>query len=567
MNKARSIPWISKVLGVKKVYILVLTIAESLYGGSGVLYALFMKDVVDAALSKNEELFKKHLLYICLLALGQILLRCFLRWLNELSKSSFENAFKGRLFDTLLRKDLLKINKTHTGEWINRLTNDTVVVSNACVDILPGLCSMIVKLFSALAMIIVLEYRFAYILLPAGFLSIAFTVVFRKIMKNHHKTVQESDGKLRIFFHEIISNMLIVRSFSAEKKAKDDAKAKMDAHKSSRMKRNAFSNFCNTIFATGMSGIYLLGIGWCGYGILKGTITFGTLTAITQLIAQIQSPFANISSYLPRFYSMQASAERLMEAESYDEYEGEVKELDEIINFYYQELESIKLKDVSFSYSLDTDNDLSDEASVNIENISLEIKKGDCIAFTGKSGCGKSTVLKLLMCVYDPVSGERLYTDKEGKDNILDSSYRRLFAYVPQGHDLMNGSIREAISFARPEASSDDEKLSSALRIACADEFVNELENGIDTELGERGSGLSEGQMQRIAIARAIFSGSPVLLLDESTSALDQDTEKRLLDNLKTLTDKTIVIVTHRDAALGICNKVYEFSESGVRIK
>ncbi len=566
MNKG-SIRWISKVLGFKKAYILALTIAESLYGGSGVLYAILLRNVVDAAVAKDQALFTRHMLYLCLLALGQILLRALLRWLNELSKSSFENTFKDRLFGTLLKKDILQINAVHTGEWINRLTNDTVVVSTACAEILPGLCSMVVKLISALAMIIVLEPKFAYILIPAGIISIVFTIAFRKIMKSHHKAIQESDGRLRIFFHEIISNMLIVKSFSAEKKAEEDAKDKMKEHKAFRMKRNAFSNLCNSIFSTGMSGIYLIGIGWCGYGILKGTITFGTLTAITQLIAQIQTPFANITSYLPRFYAMQASAERLMEAEGYDEYKEEVKDLDEIINFYNQDLESIKLKNVSFSYPSNADNDLEEESSVSVENISLEIKKGDCVAFTGRSGCGKSTVLKLLMCVYSPGSGERVYTDKDGNERTLDSSYRRLFAYVPQGNDLMTGSIREVVSFARPECSADDEKLRNALKIACADEFVGDLENGLDTLLGERGAGLSEGQMQRIAVARAIFSGSPVLLLDECTSSLDQQTEKALLDNLKTLTDKTIVIVTHRDAVLDICSKIYEFTDGGAVLK
>ena len=168
------------------------------------------------------------------------------------------------------------------------------------------------------------------------------------------------------------------------------------------------------------------------------------------------------------------------------------------------------------------------------------------------------------MCVYRPDSGERYYTSAEGGRHDLTGSHRRLFAYVPQGNALMNGTIRDVVCFAEPDAVHDEKRLSEALKIACADEFVSELEQGVDTLLGERGTGLSEGQMQRLSIARAIFSASPILLLDEATSALDAETEKRLLQNLREMTDKTVVIVTHRPAALTICDRVLDFTEKGV---
>jgi len=168
------------------------------------------------------------------------------------------------------------------------------------------------------------------------------------------------------------------------------------------------------------------------------------------------------------------------------------------------------------------------------------------VALTGRSGGGKSTALKLLMCVYALDSGERYINDEP-----LTAAYRRLFAYVPQGNALMDGTIRQAVSLGAPSAAGDDDRIRRALRLACADEFVPAL----DAALGERGSGLSEGQRQRLAIARAIFADAPILLLDEATSALDADTEGRLLRNLRELTDKTVVIVTHRAAALSICDR------------
>jgi ATP-binding cassette subfamily B protein len=201
---------------------------------------------------------------------------------------------------------------------------------------------------------------------------------------------------------------------------------------------------------------------------------------------------------------------------------------------------------------------------VVLKDISVEIGKGQYVAFTGHSGCGKSTVLKLLMCIYKLDGGRRYITDRAGNTEDLSARFHRLFAYVPQGNQLMSGTIREVVCFADKSELHNDERINNSLKIACAYEFVSELDDGVDTLLGERGTGLSEGQMQRIAIARAIYSKCPILLLDEATSALDEATERKVLENLKNMTDKTVVIVTHRPAALDICDRILQFTENGV---
>ena len=414
-------------------------------------------------------------------------------------------------------------------------------------------------------MMIVLDWRFACVLLPCGILLILLTYAFRKVLKRLHKQVQERDGKLRIFLQEHISSMMIIRSFAAEQQTEDDAITKMQAHKSARMKKNHFSNFCNIGFGIAMNGMYLFGVCYCGYGILLGTISYGTLTAITQLISQIQAPFANITGYLPRFYAMAASAERLMEIEDFrNDSENTALDIDTVKKYYANGLRSFGLRNADFTYypAVDSIKDLSKaHQPIVLKNISIEIGKGEYVAFTGHSGCGKSTVLKLLMSIYKLDSGERFLTDTDG-EKPLTPEWHRLFAYVPQGNQLMSGTIREVVAFADKADMQSDERINRALRIACADDFIADLDGGIDTLLGERGTGLSEGQMQRIAIARAIFSDSPILLLDEATSALDSDTEKRLLQNLRSMTDKTVVIVTHRPAALEICDRVIDFTNT-----
>ena len=561
--KNKTYKWIHTVLGKKRINIFVLTLVQGLNGASGVLYALFLREIVDSAVNGQIDNFWKNAIYIILLVLIQISLSAVFRWLSELSRSEFENLYKKRLMHNILRKDFGRISAVHSGEWLNRLTNDAMVVANSYTDIIPGFVGMAVKMLSALIMLLIIDTRFALILIPLGFILGVLTFSFRNKMKRMHKRVQEKDGVLRIFLQERISSMTVIRSFAAESQTEKEMQDKLEAHKSARMRINAFSNFCNIGFGVTMNGMYLFGIVYCGYGILTGNITYGTLTAITQLITQIQSPLANITGYLPRFYTMLASAERLMEIERFDDdLIEDALDKDIIQTFYHEKLQGFGLKSVSYTYYPAANRldalDKGDMAAA-VQNLNFEIKKGEYVAFTGHSGCGKSTALMLLMGIYKPDAGECYIRETDDRIVELSSAWHKLFAYVPQGNKLMSGTVREIVGFADKQQIHNDEQMLNAMKIACADEFINELDQGIDTVLGERGAGLSEGQMQRIAIARAIFSGAPVLLLDEATSALDELTEQRLLENLRNLTDKTVIIITHRPAALNICDRAIEF--------
>lgn len=574
---------LSQAVGKKKAYILCLALLQAVLGLCGVISAFLFRSLIDRAVAGDKEGFLQAVIWLLALMAGRLALNASGYFLHEWTRAVLENQFKERLFSCLLRKSYAHVTAVHSGEWMNRLTSDTAVVAGGIVEIIPGLTGLSVRLLGALSAIFLLEPVFMAVLIPGGGLILLLTYCFRKVLKRLHKRIQEADGALRVFLQERLGSLMTVRAFAMEEETERGAEEKMRLHKMARIRRNLLSNLCNTAFGTAANGFYLFGAAYCGWGILQGRISYGTMTAMLQLIGQVQSPFANLTGYLPRYYAVVASAERLMEAEDYeDDCVGEAASAEEIQNFYQKEFRGIGLKNVCFAYPLrkrgmaepgtgDLDRGIpGDENDIQrpvLREVSLEIRKGEYAALIGHSGCGKSTLLKLFMSMYPLDAGERYVLckkqDGEEETRPLNARLRRLFAYVPQGNQLMSGSIREVLALGDPERMKEEEELWQALRISCAEEFVRELGEGLDTVLGERGSGLSEGQIQRIAIARAIFSDRPVLMLDESTSALDEGTERRLLLNLRAMTDRTVLIITHRPEALRICDKQIAMTEEG----
>ena len=554
-NKS-ALHFINEVAGKSRLYIIFLLLVQMVLGISSVFYALLLRGLIDGAVAHDSKKMLTFCVLFAALVVGQIALRAVLRFLEEYAKATYENAFKSRLFAGLLTHNYGAVTATHSGEWMNRLTSDTVVVSEGLATIVPGVAGMITKMAGALVVILIMEPRFAYILVPGGILLVLLTYIFRKQLKKLHKQMQEKDGFVRIFLQEHLGSLMIVKAFGKEADSLTEAESHMSEHKKARMRKNHFSNVCNIGFGAVMNGAYVLGAVYGAFGIYNGTMTYGTFMAMLQLISQIQNPFANITGYLPKYFAMLASAERLMEIEVYEK--DKVRALEKVCakvrmsdeqSRYTPDNSTFGLSHVDFTYLPPVITEGDTIMPIVLKDCSLMIRKGEFVAFTGSSGCGKSTVLKLLMGLYTVDAGEVYGCD------------RSMFAYVPQGNQLMSGSIRDIITFSDKDKSGDEAGIYRALRIACADGFIAELEQGIDTLLGERGLGLSEGQMQRLAIARAIYSDRPVLLLDEATSALDAGTEEAVLWNLRSMTDKTVIIVTHRPAALKLCDRQIAFGE------
>ena len=553
-DRNTTLRWLSMIAGPDKIWIAAFALVQAVLGGTSVLYAFLLRSLIDEAIAGSRDGLVRSALLLIGLVLGQLLLRALNRFLKEYSAADLENRLKERLFSQLLRKEYAAVTSLHSGEWLNRLTNDTAVVAKAASTILPNLAGLLVRLVGAMAALVYLEPRFAAVLIPGGLLVMLLTYAFRRVLKALHKRIQEADGRLRSFLQERLGSQLVLRSFGVEKQSEELARERMREHMDARIRRNHISNICNLGYGLMIQGATVGSTIYCALHLMSGTLSYGTLMAVLQLVGQIQAPFANISGIVPEFYGMVASAERLREAEDFPEDWEERRTKEQIQHFYENDLVSLGLEKACFTYEPPVREEEEQPMPVVLHDLSLQIRKGEFAAFTGHSGSGKSTVLKLLMSIYPLDSGERYLETTEGR-SPLDASWRGLFAYVPQGNDLLSGSIREILAFGDRERMAREEELWTALRIACAEDFVSALDKGLDSRLGEGGAGLSEGQMQRIAIARAVFSARPVLLLDEATSSLDAETEKQVLENLRSMTDRTVLIVTHRPAALEICNK------------
>ena len=543
--KNPAMSWIFGVSGKLKLGVLLLVLLNSAISISAVAFALVLREAIDGAVSGNKMVFLKFVIILGLIMLGQIAARGVIRFLDEYVRSGMENVIKTRLYETILSRKYSAITAFHTGELLNRITNDAVVVADGFVQIIPGIIAMLVKLAGAAAVLFVLDYRFSIIFFAGGGLVLIFTTLFRRVMKKLHKDVQAADGVLRSYLSENLGSLMVLKTFGAERKSIDTSKQYMDKHRFMRMKRNRFSNICNVGFGLVMNGGYIFGLCWCSFGILHGSITYGTLSAVLQLVDQLWAPLANMTGYLPKFYGMLSSAERCMELETLEEEHVESQFSRDYCRELYKDMTAIECKNITFRY----------EDDIILENADISIGKGELITIMGNSGAGKSTLLKLLLAIYEPEKGTlEIKTEKESY--ALTERYRKMFAYVPQGNFLMSGNVTSAIaSLDDTSADVDMDKVKAVAHIACADTFVEKLEHGYDTLIGERGMGISEGQAQRLAIAMALYTDAPVLLLDEATSALDEQIEKKVLKNIRELTDKTVIIVSHRKAVLEVCDR------------
>lgn len=535
--------WILKNGKKSLVSVLVLAILTTILSIISLRFTIASKNVLDIATAQMDGNLINACLVLGLLLLIQLIIQVSISFVNVHASASLDIALKRSVFKTLISRNYLSVSKYHSGELLNRLTSDINIIIGGIISIVPNLCLLLTSIIGGFIILYRLDSFFALIILVVGPCLLLCGRLYSKRFKTLHKECQTADGKVRSFMQEALQNLIVIKSFNNQNDILDRSEKLQKSAYKLKIKRVKISTFAHICMYITFNAGYYFALAYGAYKLSLGLMTFGTITAMLQLVGKIQSPFKDISSMIPQFFSVSASVERIIELEQLPADDDKSEKCS------YEDVNGINFDNVSFEY---------EENKPILNDVSFNIKKGEFVVVGGESGVGKSTAIKLILGIMHPQKG-RIYFDTKGGNVNIGSGTRELFAYVPQGNLILSGSIRENVSFGKKGAS--DEDIINALKLAQIWDYISALENGLDTILGEKGLGLSEGQIQRISIARALLYDAPILLLDEATSALDEKTEIELLKALKTMTDKTCIIITHKKAAFDFCDKVIDYSE------
>lgn len=538
--------WLVKNGRSSLLFIALLTVGSILLSMISLQFSMQSKTIIDIATGASDKNFISACISIAIMLALMLVVQISVSFINVHASSRLEIALKNHIFGILLRKDYLAVSEYHSGELLNRINSDVSVIVSGIVTILPKAALFLTSVIGAFVLLWKIDNFLAIAILAIGPFVLIGARLYSRRYKALHKMAQAADGKTKSFMLEMLRNLLVVKSFSNEELMLAKSEELQKESYRLRVRRTKVSTVAQIgLFLVFNAGFYFA-LAYCAYKLSKHLITAGDIIAITQLVRQIQSPFQNMSGLVPQFFSVIASVERLIELE---EMKNEESTGENVGKEIYSKLDSIVFDNVQFSYTKDS----------HVSDVNMEIKKGEFAVVAGESGAGKSTSVKLLLGILKPDSGEIYLRTTDGKKHFLGKNSRKLFAYVPQGNLILSGTIRENIAFA--SETDNEEKIIKAAKIAQIWDFITTLDKGLNTEIGENGLGLSEGQAQRISIARALMYDAPVLLLDEATSALDSQTEAELLKAVKSMTDKTVIIVSHKQAAFEICDKVVKIEK------
>ena len=461
-------------------------------------------------------------------------------WVKNILGIKAQNRMQQRMLDRILRSEWRGKEKRHSGDVLNRLEFDVNNVVNFLTETVPNTLSVLALFIGSFCYLFSMDPWLAAIIvfmLPVFILS---SKVYVGHMRKLTRQVRNSDSKVQSVLQETIQHRMLIKTMEKDEAMVDRLEGMQSELRHNVVKRTKFSVFSNLILNFGFALGYLTAFLWSALRMSAGTLTFGGMTAFLQLVAKIQGPARNLTKLVPAFVSVFTAAERLMELE-----ENPLEEQGEPI--YLNKAEGgvgIKFSNVTYAY---------DDGKRNvIDNLTFDFKPNSCTAILGETGAGKTTIVRLILALLHPVKGNvTIYNKVEEKD--ISPRIRCNLVYVPQGNTLLSGSIRDNLRMGRLNAT--DEEMYAALDKACAG-FVKELPDGLATNCAEAGGGLSEGQAQRIAIARALLREGCVMIFDEATSALDPETERTLLKNLLGEHSHTIIFITHRPAVVDYCDNV-----------
>lgn len=490
-------------------------------------------------------------------------------WVRNILGIKAQNRMQQRMLDRILRSEWGGQERLHSGDVLNRLEFDVNTVVNFLTETLPSTLSVLALFFGAFFYLFSMDHTLAFIIVGIIPVFVAFSKIYVGQMRHLTRSVREADSKVQSVLQETIQHRMLIKTLESDDEMVNRLESTQGMLRRRVVKRTLFSVFSNLVLNFGFALGYLVAFLWAAVRMAAGTLSFGGMTAFLQLVNKIQTPARNLTRLAPAFVSVFTAAERLMELE-----EDPMEEQGDPI--FMQAPCGIRLDNVSYHYDYNKEsnkegennkeeknksnkNKNGDSKSDNKENakrnvikqLSFDFRPGTCTAILGETGAGKTTLVRLLLALLHPQEGKvSLYNEHESQ--TLSPLMRCNFVYVPQGNTLMSGTIRDNLRLGRLNAT--DDEMYAALDKSCA-QFVRELPQGLDTLCSEQGGGLSEGQAQRIAIARALLRDRQIMLFDEATSALDPDTERQLLQNILSTHEKTVIFITHRPAVVDYCDQ------------
>lgn len=558
------IKWITSHARPALPFLIFSIIANTIFSIIGIYNITVSKSLIDSAINKDSQATIHWLIVMVVITLISMISSPVTSFMSTHSSTKLTQDIQRKIYKHIQCSDWLEQSKFHSVSLLTRVTADVGNISSAILGTIPSLVSLLVTLIGSFYTLIDWAPSIALVAVFIGPFLILVGKYFSSKLKTLYKEAQEEDVKYRSFMQESIQNIMIVKTFCMEK---------INMHRLVDIQNNKYKIAMRN---TKLSVITSLSISFCSslsyfaiftWGVLniaKGASSYGEFTGILLLYSKIQSPFSSLTSMIPSLISTIAATERLMEIEAIPiEKMANEKELDNFSNSTLSLSSTVSsiftrpdiiFDDVNFAY----------KANNNIlTNINLTIESGETIAFVGPSGEGKTTMIRLILSLINPTLGN-VFLREDSIIKDMNRNYRDLISYVPQGNTLFSGSIRDNLRYGKPNAS--DDEIRAALTSACAIDFVDNLDDGLDTMIGEKGVGISEGQAQRIAIARAFLRERPILILDEATSSLDPETEVNVLKAVRSLPSKpTCIIITHRPSALNICNRIMKLEKGHLK--
>lgn len=531
--------WIYSVAKSFTWPVVAILVMDSVGAIVGVVFAILSKNLIDNAVNGALGKAMFYAAVFGIIVLANLGIRAFSSVLSVRTVEALSNSLRKRMFERYTKTEWAIALKYHSGDVMTRLTSDVGTIASCVVDTFPGIVSLSVQLLAAFATLLYYEPTLAILAFVLGPFTVLFSRIWGRKIKCLHKKVQESESAYRSFLQESLENILIVKSFRLENQSLNTISNLHNNRMEWVMKKNKTSVVAGTVLGLGYWIGYFLAFCWGAFRLNSGVTTFGTLTAFLQLVSQVQGPFVGLSRTLPQVVATIACAGRLIELESLD-IEVSMQNIPPCTKA------GVQFERVTYSYS---------NSQPTLEKLCANIHIGETVAVVGPSGEGKTTLIRVLLALLKPSSGSAFLIGEDGTKYMVSAETRDWISYVPQGNTLFSGTILDNIRAGCNDAT--DTEIEAALKAACALEFVNELPDGINTVIGERGIGLSEGQAQRIAIARAFVRKTPILILDEATSALDMNSEMLVLRAIKEMnSNRTCIVITHRPSALSICSRV-----------